>query len=301
MPDADASLGRILVIIPTYNEIDNLDMITTRLRQATPEVHILVVDDNSPDGTGRRADALAASDDHIHVLHRAGKEGLGAAYLAGFAWGLEAGYDVLVEFDADGSHQPEQLPRVLAALHHADMVKGSRWVRGGRVVDWALHRELLSRGGSIYTRLMLGVPVKDITGGFNAFHADTLRAVLSERIDQHGYGIQRDLTWHAHRLGKTIVEVPIEFRERQRGASKMSGAVVKEAMRSTTRLGVEHRGRQARALATELGRRAQRAGETARRVAGSLARSAGAALGAARHRDARPDPTVPAQRPEDRP
>ena len=134
MVDA-ASQRRVLVIIPTYNEIENVDMITSRLRAATPDVHILVVDDNSPDGTGRRADELAASDEHIHVLHRTGKEGLGAAYLAGFAWGLDAGYDVLVEFDADGSHAPEDLPRVLAALDGADMVKGSRWVKGGSVVN----------------------------------------------------------------------------------------------------------------------------------------------------------------------
>ncbi len=232
-----ADLGKILVIIPTYNEIENIDMITGRLRASVPEAHILVVDDNSPDGTGDRADELAAADDHIHVLHRQGKEGLGAAYKAGFAWGLGEGYDVLVEFDADGSHQPEELPRLLAALHDADMVKGSRWVPGGSVVNWPLHRELLSRGGSIYTRLMLGLPVKDITGGLNAFRADTLRAILDDPIDGQGYGIQRDLTWNAHKRGYRIVEVPIEFVERERGESKMSGDVVMEALIRTTELG----------------------------------------------------------------
>lgn len=268
-------LGRILVIIPTFNEIDNIDMITGRLRASVPEVHILVVDDNSPDGTGRRADELAASDDHIHVLHRQGKEGLGAAYKAGFAWGLEAGYDVLVEFDADGSHQPEQLPRVLAGLHEADMVKGSRWVPGGSVVNWPLHRELLSRGGSIYTRLMLGLPVKDITGGLNAFRADTLRAILNDPVDGQGYGIQRDLTWNAHKRGFTIKEVPIEFIERTKGESKMSGNIVKEAMLRTTELGVKHRRSQVRDAVARLRGRSEHAGEVAGRFVGAVSKAVG--------------------------
>lgn len=274
MPDASASLERVLVIIPTYNEIDNLDMITTRLRTATPTVDILIVDDNSPDGTGRRADVLAEEDDHIHVLHRTGKEGLGAAYLAGFAWGLDRGYGVIVEFDADGSHQPEELPRVLAALASADMVKGSRWVAGGRVVNWPKSREWLSRGGSLYTRLMLGIPVKDITGGLNAFRAATLKAALAETIDKQGYGIQRDLTWAVHRQGGRIVEVPIEFRERERGDSKMDQTVVVEAIRSTTRLGLQHRGQQLRRGARAAGERARATGEAAGRFVGAVRRVA---------------------------
>ncbi|TBT85398.1 polyprenol monophosphomannose synthase [Propioniciclava sinopodophylli] len=273
-----ADLGKILVIIPTYNEIDNVDMITGRLRASVPEAHILVVDDNSPDGTGDRADELAASDDHVHVLHRVGKEGLGAAYKAGFAWALEQGYDVVVEFDADGSHQPEQLPRVLEALHGADMVKGSRWVPGGSVVNWPLHRELLSRGGSIYTRLMLGLPVKDITGGLNAFRADTLRAILDDPIDGQGYGIQRDLTWNAHKRGYRIVEVPIEFIERTAGESKMSGDVVKEAMIRTTELGLRHRGAQLKKALTRGSGRAQHAGESAGRFVGAVSRAASDAV-----------------------
>ena len=249
-------LGRILVIIPTYNEIDNIEPITRRLRAAVPEADILIADDNSPDGTGRLADELAASDDHIKVLHRAGKEGLGAAYLASFQWGLERGYDVLVEHDADGSHQPEELPRLLQALADgADMVKGSRWVKGGSVVNWPKSRELLSRGGSLYTRVLLGLPVKDITGGLNAFKADTLRAVLDDPIDSKGYGIQRDLTWNAHRRGFRIVEVPIEFKERERGDSKMGGHVVVEALKRTTELGAAHRVQQA---SDALGRLADR-------------------------------------------
>ena len=274
MPQSYDGLGRILVIIPTYNEIDNVDMITGRLRAAVPEAHILVVDDNSPDGTGRRADELAAADDHIHVLHRQGKEGLGAAYKAGFAWGLGEGYDVVVEFDADGSHQPEQLPRVLAGLHEADMVKGSRWVPGGSVVNWPLHRELLSRGGSIYTRLMLGLPVKDITGGLNAFKADTLRAILDDPIDGQGYGIQRDLTWNAHKRGYRIKEVPIEFIERTAGESKMSGDVVKEAMIRTTELGLKHRGKQVTDAVAALRGGSEHAGEVAGRFVGAVSRAA---------------------------
>ncbi|WP_282007051.1 polyprenol monophosphomannose synthase [Propioniciclava sinopodophylli] len=273
-----ADLGKILVIIPTYNEIDNVDMITGRLRASVPEAHILVVDDNSPDGTGDRADELAAADDHLHVLHRVGKEGLGAAYKAGFAWALEQGYDVVVEFDADGSHQPEQLPRVLEALHGADMVKGSRWVPGGSVVNWPLHRELLSRGGSIYTRLMLGLPVKDITGGLNAFRADTLRAILDDPIDGQGYGIQRDLTWNAHKRGYRIVEVPIEFIERTAGESKMSGDVVKEAMIRTTALGLRHRGAQLKEALTRGRGRAQHAGASAGRFVGAVSRAASDAV-----------------------
>ena len=222
---------------------------TAWLRSAVPQADILIVDDNSPHGIGQRADELAAADDHIHVLHRTSKEGLGAAYLAAFRWGLDRGYDALVEHDADGSHQPEELPRLLDALANgADMVKGSRWVRGGSVVNWPKSREYLSRGGSAYTRLMLGLPVKDITGGLNAFRATTLLAIINDPIDTKGYGIQRDLTWNAHRRGFKIVEVPIEFREREIGDSKMGGQVVLEALKRTTELGLKHRGRQARAL-----------------------------------------------------
>lgn len=283
------ALGRVLVIIPTYNEIDNIDIITERLQQATPEVDILIVDDNSPDGTGRRADQLTEANPQIHVLHRRGKEGLGAAYLAGFAWGLDAGYDVLVEFDADGSHQPEELPAVLAALHTADMVKGSRWIPGGRVVNWPKSREFLSRGGSLYTRLMLGLPVKDITGGLNAFHADTLRAALNHPIDQHGYGIQRDLTWNVYRAGGRIVEVPIEFRERERGDSKMDGTVVREAMRSTTRLGIQHRSQQLRQGLSHLGNAARPVTAAVRRLAGEAQTKLSTALGRGPSQNPTPD------------
>ncbi|MFD6371894.1 polyprenol monophosphomannose synthase, partial [Streptomyces roseolus] len=166
-------LGKVLVIIPTYNEADNIRPIVARVREAVPEAHVLVADDNSPDGTGKFADELAADDDHVHVLHRKGKEGLGAAYLAGFRWGMENGYEVLVEMDADGSHQPEELPRLLTALKGADLVLGSRWVPGGRIVNWPRGRQLLSRGGSTYSRLLLDVPLRDITGGYRAFRRET--------------------------------------------------------------------------------------------------------------------------------
>ena len=240
--------GEVLVIIPTFNEAQNIESIVSRLRRSVPEAHVLVVDDNSPDGTGKLVDAMAEQDDYVHVLHRKGKEGLGAAYLAGFHWGLERGYGVLVEHDADGSHQPEQLPSLLAALEHADMVKGSRWVKGGSVVNWPWTRKFLSRGGSLYIRLMLGMPYRDITGGFNAFRADALAGIIDLPIDRRGYGIQRDLTWHAHRAGLRIVEVPIEFVEREFGDSNMGGTWVREAIISTTKMGLRHRWQQLRKL-----------------------------------------------------
>lgn len=239
--DSSASLERVLVIIPTYNECENVEKITSRVRRSVPDAHILIADDNSPDGTGRIADQIAEDDNHVHVLHRKGKEGLGAAYLAGFAWGLERNYDVLVEMDADGSHQPEQLPLLLKALERADMVKGSRWVRGGSVVNWAKHRELLSRGASIYTRVWLGIPVKDTTGGFTAFRATTLRGIGLDRIESAGYCFQIDLAWRAVKAGFKVAEVPIEFVEREFGTSKMSRNIVFEALIRTTSWGAKYR------------------------------------------------------------
>ncbi|MFT3886731.1 MAG: polyprenol monophosphomannose synthase [Arachnia sp.] len=244
MTNKDA-LDRVLVIIPTYNEAQNVESITNRLRRAVPDAHILIADDNSPDGTGTIADRLAEADEHVHVMHRKGKQGLGAAYLAGFHWGLDEGYDVLVQHDADGSHQPEQLPLLLDALRAgADMVKGSRWVRGGSVVNWPKSREFLSRGASIWTRAWLGIPVKDTTGGFNAFRASTLRGISLEEVASAGYCFQIDLVWRAVRKGFRVVEVPIEFVEREFGDSKMSRNIVVEALIRTTLWGVEYRARQ---------------------------------------------------------
>ena len=255
---AEPSLDKVLVIIPTYNEIENIEPITARLRRAVPKAHILIADDNSPDGTGALADKLAADDDHIHVMHRKGKEGLGAAYIAGFRWGLERGYDVLVEHDADGSHQPEQLPLLLDALKDADMVKGSRYVKGGSTVNWPKSRELLSRGGSLWTRLMLGIPVKDITGGLNAFRANTIRTIIDD-VASVGYNFQVDLTWNAFQHGFKVVEVPIEFVERERGESKMNKKIVLEALAKTTTWGLRHRAGQVKDFVTGLTGKAKKA------------------------------------------
>lgn len=232
---------KILLIIPTYNEADNILAITRAIREVVPELDILIVDDNSPDGTGEIADDIASQDEQVNVLHRFEKTGLGAAYLAGFNWGMARDYQAFIEFDADGSHQPKELPKLIAALASADMVKGSRWVKGGSVVNWPKSREFLSRGGSIYTRLMLGLPVKDITGGLNLIRREALTEIMKHPIDTTGYGIQRDLTWNAHRLGYRIVEVPIEFKDRELGQSKMSKQVLTEALKRTTELGVAHR------------------------------------------------------------
>ena len=181
---------RVLTIIPTYNELESLPKTLGRLRTAVPGSDVLVVDDNSPDGTGQLADRFAAEDSQVHVLHRAGKAGLGAAYIAGFKWGLDAGYDVLVEMDADGSHQPEQLPQLLEAVEQgADLAMGSRWVPGGSVVNWPLHRQAISRIGSAYARVMLGVKIKDVTGGFRAFRRSTLEKLDLNTVDSVGYGL----------------------------------------------------------------------------------------------------------------
>jgi dolichol-phosphate mannosyltransferase len=234
-------LGTVLVIIPTYNEADNIEPVTARLRKAVPEAHILIADDNSPDGTGKVADELSAQDDHIQVLHRKGKEGLGAAYLAGFRWGLERGYGVLVEMDADGSHQPEELHRLLTALKGADVVLGSRWVPGGRVVNWPRSREILSRGGSLYSRVLLGLPLRDITGGFRAFRRETLEGLGIDAVASQGYCFQVDLANRAVGRGFHVVEVPITFVERVRGNSKMSRSIATEALWRVTVWGVEGR------------------------------------------------------------
>ncbi|MGH3312359.1 MAG: polyprenol monophosphomannose synthase [Streptomyces sp.] len=234
-------LGTVLVIIPTYNEADNIEPVLTRVRSAVPEAHVLIADDNSPDGTGKIADELAAHDEHVQVLHRKGKEGLGAAYLAGFRWGIEHGYGVLVEMDADGSHQPEELPRLLTALKGADLVLGSRWVPGGRVVNWPRSREFISRGGSTYSRLLLDVPLRDLTGGFRAFRAGTLQGLGMNAVASQGYCFQVDLAHRAVRAGFHVVEVPITFVDREHGDSKMSRDIVVEALWRVTAWGVRGR------------------------------------------------------------
>nr|WP_231366040.1 polyprenol monophosphomannose synthase [Zhihengliuella flava] len=230
-----------MTIIPTYNEIEALPVTLARLRAAVPESDVLIADDNSPDGTGAWADQIAAEDSQVHVMHRKGKEGLGAAYIAGFRWGLERDYDVLVELDADGSHRPEDLPRLLAKVPQAHLVIGSRWVPGGSVVNWPVLRQLISRGGSLYARTLLGLGVRDITAGFRAFRRETLEAIDFDTIESVGYGFQVDMTFRVARLGFRIAEVPITFVERELGVSKMSGNIVVEAMLNVTRWGLAAR------------------------------------------------------------
>jgi dolichol-phosphate mannosyltransferase len=242
----DSPLGRVVMVVPTYNEAENLAWVVGRLRVAQPSVDVLVVDDNSPDGTGDLADELAAADPAVHVLHRTAKGGLGAAYLAGFAWALEAGYDVVGEMDADGSHQPEQLHRLLDALLDADLVIGSRWIPGGSVVNWPLRREALSRGGNLYVRLLLGISIRDATAGFRVFRRSALEKIDLSSVQSTGYVFQTDLVTRCLRAGLTVREVPIEFVERVRGDSKMSGAVATESLRRITRWGLRERRDQVR-------------------------------------------------------
>jgi dolichol-phosphate mannosyltransferase len=238
---------RVLVIIPTYQERENIEDVVQRVLTAVPTTDVLVVDDGSPDGTGKIADAMAEDDARVHVLHRTQKAGLGAAYIAGFDWALAAGYDVLVEMDADGSHAPEQLPRLLAALDRADLVLGSRWVPGGSAVNWPRRRELLSRGGSLYSRLALGIHLRDATGGYRAFKREVLEQIDYAAVASEGYCFQVDLARRAIEGGHRVVEVPITFVERVRGESKMSGAIVREALWRVTQWGVAHRAGQVHA------------------------------------------------------
>jgi dolichol-phosphate mannosyltransferase len=239
-------LGRVLVVIPTYNEIASLEPIVARLRSAVPEAYALVVDDGSPDGTGELADRLAASDDHLRVLHRAQKAGLGAAYIAGFRAALSDGFDVVVEMDADGSHAPEELPRLLAALRGADLVIGSRWVAGGEVRNWPQSRQLISRGGNLYARILLRFPVRDATGGFRAYRRCVLETIKLDEVASQGYCFQIDLAWKAWREGFRVLEVPITFTERQLGHSKMSRSIVTEALWRVAAWGLTSRSRSTR-------------------------------------------------------
>jgi dolichol-phosphate mannosyltransferase len=244
-----ADLGRVLVVIPTYDEAETLEPLVTRLRASVPEADALVVDDGSPDGTGEIADRLAGADGQLHVLHRTEKAGLGAAYIAGFRWALAQGYDVVVEMDADGSHAPEELPRLLAALRDADLVIGSRWVPGGQTRNWPLLRQVISRGGSLYSRVMLRFPVRDATAGYRAFRRSVLEHLKLDEVASQGYCFQIDLAYKTWRDGFRVLEVPITFTEREVGASKMSGAIVAEAVWRVAAWGLTSRSRSARAKA----------------------------------------------------
>lgn len=232
-----------LVIVPTYNERDNIAIIVERIRLSNNHVHVLVVDDGSPDGTGKIADELAAADPgRIHVMHRQSKDGLGAAYVAGFGWALENGFSVIVEMDADGSHPPEQLHRLLDAVDSgAGLAIGSRYVTGGEVHNWPWRRKALSRIANRYARTLLNVDVHDVTAGYRAYWREVLAAIDMPSVGSKGYCFQVDLTWRALDAGFTVVEVPITFTERERGVSKMSGSNIREAVVQVARWGIRRR------------------------------------------------------------
>jgi dolichol-phosphate mannosyltransferase len=233
-----------LVVIPTYDEAENIRTIIDAVLGAVPDAHVLVVDDGSPDGTGDIVRAIGAEDDRVHLLQRSGKLGLGSAYVTGFRWGLERGYPLLVEMDADGSHPADRLPAMIDAVRaDADVLLaiGSRWVRGGSVVDWPLRREVLSRGANTYARLVLGIRVHDVTAGFRVYRAEAIAAMDLDAIDSKGYCFQVDMTLRVDAQGGRIVEVPIRFRDRLYGVSKMSGGIVVEAMLRVTQWGFQRR------------------------------------------------------------
>jgi dolichol-phosphate mannosyltransferase len=232
---------RVLVIIPTYDEAENIELILDRLRASVPTAHALVIDDGSPDGTAEIVDKLASDDPRLHLLRRTTKAGLGTAYVAGFRWARDHGYDVLVEMDADGSHAPEQLPDLLAALADADLVLGSRYVPGGAVVDWPVHRLLLSRAGNRYTRWALRLPLNDATGGYRAARGELIDRLPFDDVASQGYCFQVDWAWRAVRAGARVREVPITFVEREFGRSKMSGSIVREALVRVTVWGLRDR------------------------------------------------------------
>ncbi|WP_144752461.1 polyprenol monophosphomannose synthase [Curtobacterium pusillum] len=233
-----------LVVVPTYDEAENIQSAVRAILEAVPTTHVLVVDDGSPDGTADLVRAMAGDDDRVHLIERSGKLGLGTAYVAGFRWGLERGYPVLVEMDADGSHPADRLAALIGAVQDDETVAlaiGSRWVPGGSVVDWPLRREVLSRGANTYARIALGVGVRDVTAGFRAYRADTVARMDLASVDSKGYCFQVDMTLRVDDLGGRIVEVPIRFRDRVHGVSKMSGSVVGEAMLRVTQWGLQRR------------------------------------------------------------
>ena len=228
-----------LVIMPTYNEALNLEHSVTELFAHNPAVKLLIVDDNSPDGTGTLADNLAAADDRISVLHRKEKSGLAGAYKAGFAWGIERGFDFLVEMDADGSHRAQDLPKLLAAAPVNDLVIGSRWTKGGKVENWPWHRLMLSRWGNIYAQFMLASRTRDMTAGFRVYKAGLLQRLDLEHLSARGYSFQVEMTRKSEEAKAAIAEVPITFIEREHGVSKMSQSIVIEAMLLVTKLGLQ--------------------------------------------------------------
>ena len=219
-----------LIIIPTYNERENLPRLVEAIHEEVPFLHVLVVDDNSPDGTGEEADRLAGEDERIHVMHRSGKLGLGTAYLQGFDYALQHDYELIFEMDCDFSHQPKHLPQFLETIEDADLVLGSRYVQGGGTENWPLKRKVLSRGGSLYARTILGLKFRDLTGGFKCFRRQVLESINLEQIRSEGYAFQIEMTWRAYQKGFRIKEIPIVFVERESGVSKMSKNIFWEAV-----------------------------------------------------------------------
>lgn len=225
-----------LIVVPTFDEAANLPRLLDAIAAIAPAAHVLVVDDGSPDGTGSIAAARSAADPRVHVLLRSGKQGLGTAYVDGFRWGLARGYALLLEMDADLSHQPAHLPALLTAAQRYDAVVGSRYIPGGRTIGWPRHRRLLSRGANLYARVALGLPYADVTGGFRCFRADAVRRIELGAIRSRGYGFQVELLYRLHAAGCSVGEVPITFPQRTDGASKMSGAIMSEALFNVWRL-----------------------------------------------------------------
>jgi dolichol-phosphate mannosyltransferase len=237
--------GRVLVVVPTYNEIESLERVLGNLHRHVPAVHVLVVDDASPDGTGELAERLALADDRVHVLHGTAKGGLGQAYISGFAWAEERLYDVVVEMDADGSHPAETLPAMLDRLvdrtRPVGLVIGSRWVPGGAVENWPAHRQLLSRAGNRYARAALGLDVADVTAGYRAYESGVLHDITRDAVTPRGYCFQIDMALRVYDAGVGIAEIPIVFRERESGVSKMSRSIVVEALFLVTKWGIQRR------------------------------------------------------------
>jgi dolichol-phosphate mannosyltransferase len=233
---------KTLIVIPTFNERENLERIIRAIHGVVPHVHVLVVDDGSPDGTGEIADRLAASDDRVFVLHREGKLGLGTAYIAGFKYALARDYERILEMDADFSHDPKYLPALLDAAERHDMVVGSRYVRGGGTRDWGLFRRMLSRGGGLYARAILGMSVQDLTAGFICYRRETLERLDLDAVSSTGYVFQIELKYRVHLLGLSIVEVPILFPDRVAGESKMSPDIAREALTQVWKLRFRLRG-----------------------------------------------------------
>ncbi|MGC2486447.1 MAG: polyprenol monophosphomannose synthase [Acidimicrobiales bacterium] len=230
---------RTLVVLPTYNEIFNVELMLRTLNEVVPDCHVLVVDDGSPDGTAKRAHAVGAELGGVDILERAGKSGLGTAYRAGFAWGLERGYDHFVEMDSDFSHDPRALPKLLEIAEEYEVVIGSRYIKGGHIPNWKRSRRLLSRGGNEYASLMLGLHVSDSTSGYRVYADSALEKIDYSSVSAGGYGFQIEMTYRARSRGASIIEVPITFKDRERGESKMSQAIVVEALALVTKWALE--------------------------------------------------------------